>query len=191
MAVEVHPATPARRGDVARLLNPGGGPACWCLYYRMTSGDYNRAAHEDRPAIMAERLAVSPAPGMLAYVDGEPAGWCGFGPRHEMARLGRSRTIPAVDARPVWSVVCFLVRPGHRRQGITRVLLDGVVSYARALGAAGLEAYPVDPAGERIHQTAAYVGTTALFEAAGFRRVVRSESTSARLPRWVMRLDLP
>jgi GNAT superfamily N-acetyltransferase len=187
---EVHPATEDRFDDVATLLAPRGGPACWCLYWRLSSGDYNRVGHADRPAFVRGLTRQCPPPGLLAYEDGEPAGWCGFGPRAGMERLQRSRTIPAVDDSPVWSVVCFLVRPGFRRRGVTRVLLDGVIDYARAAGAPGLEAYPVDPAGGRIHQAAAYVGTTDLFEAAGFHRVTGTRATSGRLPRWLMRLDL-
>ena len=64
---------------------------------------------------------------MLAYVDGDVAGWCGFGPRPRLPRLVSSRTIPAIDDRPVWSIVCFNVRVGYRRRGVAAALLDGVV----------------------------------------------------------------
>lgn len=139
---------------------------------------------------MRRRVSEAPAPGVIAYLDGQPVGWCGIGPRVEMTRLARSRTIPSVDDRPAWSVVCFLVRPGFRRRGLARELLDGVIAYARAEGCACLEAYPVDPQGARIDTTFAYVGTASMFEAAGFRKVVQTQAHSARLPRWLMRLDL-
>jgi GNAT superfamily N-acetyltransferase len=190
MSVRVCPATADRFDDVATILSPKGTSACWCLYYRLSSGEYNRLAHADRPAFVRDLLGREPAPGMVAYLDGVPVGWCGAGPRAHLARLRRSRTIPPVDDRPVWSVVCFLVRPGFRRRGITRALLDGAVGYARANGAPAVEAYPVDAGGARIHQSAAYVGTTGLFEQAGFVRVLRTAATSARLPRWLMRLEL-
>lgn len=127
---------------------------------------------------------------MLAYVGSEPVGWCGFGVRQRMDRLIRSRTIPAVDDLPVWAVFCFTVRTGYRRQGLARALLDGLIAYAREQGAPALEGYPVETLGARIHGTAAYVGTTGMFEDAGFRRVLETDARSARLPRWLMRLDL-
>jgi GNAT superfamily N-acetyltransferase len=65
------------------------------------------------------------------------------------ARLSRSRTIPAVDDLPVWSVTCFVVRLGYRRRGVARALLAGAVSYAREHSAPALEGYPIDPAGAR------------------------------------------
>jgi len=185
--VEVHPATADRFDDVRAAL---GGQACWCLYYRLSSGDYSRISVEKRAEIMRERAGHSPAPGVVAYADGVPVGWCGFGPRAEMERLQRSRTIQAFDERRVWSVVCFLVRPGFRRKGLARAMLVGAVEYARAERAAGLEGYPVDPGDRRIDTTFAYVGTTGLFEAAGFRRVAPTKSHSAGLVRWLMRLDL-
>jgi GNAT superfamily N-acetyltransferase len=127
---------------------------------------------------------------MLAYLDDLLVGWCGFGPRREMERLVRSRTIPTVDDRLVWSIVCFLVRVGYRRRGVARALLQGVIDTAREAGAETLEAYPVDPGGKRIDVSFAYVGTAPMFEMAGFHRVVETSARSAGLPRWLMRLDL-
>jgi len=82
------------------------------------------------------------------------------------------------------------VRTGYRRHGLARALLDGLVAYAREHGAPALEGYPIDTRGARVHGTAVYVGTTGMFEDAGFRRVLETEARSARLPRWLMRLDL-
>jgi GNAT superfamily N-acetyltransferase len=199
MRVEVHPATADRFDDMCAAL---GGHPCWCLYYRLSAGEYGRTSVEARAELMRRRVCqptatstatstpTSPAPGVVAYADGVPVGWCGFGPRSEFERLRRSRTIQAIDDRPVWSVVCFLVRTGFRRKGLAHAMLSGAVEYARAEHAAGLEGYPVDPGGKRIDTTFAYVGTTGLFEAAGFRRVAPTNSHSARLVRWLMRLDL-
>jgi GNAT superfamily N-acetyltransferase len=184
--VEIHPATPDRFDDVIAVLNP----ACACQYWRMTSGEYSRSSQEARFAALRAQLAETPAPGLLAYVDGEPAGWVGFGPRERIGRLGRSRTIPKVDDLPVWAVYCFTVRVGYRRQGIGRALLDGLIEYAREQGAPALEAYPVDTGGKRIHGTAAYVGTLGMFEAAGFVRIAETDARSDHLPRRLVRLGL-
>jgi GNAT superfamily N-acetyltransferase len=126
---------------------------------------------------------------MLAYVDNEVAGWCGFAPRPLLPRLEQSRTIPKVDELPVWSILCFLVRVGYRRRGIAAALLDGVVDYARRSGAPGLEAYPIDPEGGRVDTSFGYVGVTPMFEKAGFRRVVETDAHSDRRPRILMRLE--
>ena len=188
MTTVVRPATADRFDDVAVLLGGSGPRACWCLSYRLTPAEQGRAT--GRPERMRELLGGATAPGLLAYVDGEPAGWCGLGPRSQMSRLVRSRTIRPVDDLPVWSIVCFVVRAGYRRRGLARELLAGAVSYAAAHDAPAVEGYPIDPAGARVSTSLAYVGTTSMFEAAGFHRVRETSSHSAGLTRWLVRRDL-
>jgi GNAT superfamily N-acetyltransferase len=189
-SVTVEPATADRWDDVETIMGGHGDRGCWCQYWRKSSSDYSARPPGEGRRALRKQLQASPAPGILAYIDGRPVGWCGIGPRASMERLVRSRTIPRIDDREVWSIVCFLVRVGYRRRGVARALLRGVVDYAREQGAVGLEAYPIDPEGSRIDVAFAYVGTTGMFEAAGFRRVLQTASRSAGRPRWLMRLDL-
>ncbi len=187
--LEVHPATAERWPDVVTLLGGTTERGCWCQAWRGTRkadgfGDDNRARLE------AQVRGGSFAPGVIAYLGGEPVGWCGLGPRAAMPRLQGSRTIPAVDDAPAWSIGCFVVRPGFRRRGVARALLRGAVAYARAQGAPVVEAYPIDPGGVRVSSAFGFVGFVSTFEAAGFRRVMLTGAHSARLPRWLVRLDL-
>ena len=103
MVVEIHPATGDRFQDLAQILGPRrkDAPACWCLYYRVTSSEFRSLTGEDRPNRLRALCEQENAPGVIAYVDGIPAGWCAIGPRTEMGRLQRSRTIPKLDDRPV------------------------------------------------------------------------------------------
>lgn len=190
--IEVHPATDDRFDDVALILAPKNPdvPACWCLSYRISSAEQRALTGHERPARLRRYAQEGAPPGVIAYVDGEPAGWCSVAPRSSYHRLTHSRTIPAVDDVPVWSVICMVIRPPFRRQGLARHLLHGAIDYARAQGAPVLEAYPVDPEGERINSAFAYVGTTELFESVGFERVVATDSKSAGMTRWLMRRSL-
>ena len=189
-SVEVLPATAERFDDVVAVLGCTDTAPCCCQYWRMSAGDYNRATLAERRAALRAQTAEVPPPGMLAYVEGEAVGWCGLGVRERMQRLVRSRTIPKLDDVPVWSIFCFTVRTGYRRRGVARALLAGLIAYARQEGVPALEAYPVETDGARIHGTAAYVGTTGMFEAAGFRRVLETDARSDHRPRWLMRLEL-
>jgi len=107
-----------------------------------------------------------------------------------MPRLVKSRTIPAIDDKAVWSIGCFRIRPGYRRRGVARALLGAAVEHVRAAGAPGIEAYPIDPENSRIDTAFGFVGFTPMFEAAGFRRAALTDGHSAGRPRWLMRLDL-
>jgi len=195
--LDVVPASANRFSAVADVLSPKGKGACWCMYYRMSASEYGRASADEllvqgceREQRMRVRCSRTPAPGMVAYLDGVPVGWCGLGPHGEFTRLMRSRTIPAPLSPTTWAVVCFLVRPGYRRRGVALALLRGAVDYARSSGAPAIEGYPVDTTGQRIDTTFAYVGTVTMFEGAGFHRIAKTGAYSARLARWVMRKEV-
>ncbi len=192
MDVEVQPATLDRFDDVAAILGPAEGKphGCWCLYYRLSSGEFNRVQGEERPVHVRDLCAGDQAPGVIAYRGSEPVGWCAFGPWSDMGRLQRSRTIPRIDERPRWSIVCFVVRAGYRRQGVAAALLEGAIEYATASGVDLLEAYPAETEGGRISASLAYVGTTSMFERAGFQRIQETSSRTGGRARWVMRLEL-
>jgi GNAT superfamily N-acetyltransferase len=185
---EVVPATRERWPDVDALFGGPGVRNCWCAAYRLPGGDPRNKSADGRRGYLRELTRGDPPPGMLAYLDGQPVGWLGFGPRPALHRLAHSRTIPMVDEHPVWSIVCFLIRPGYRRRGAARALLAGVVDFARESGAPGLEAYPVDPEGGRIDTSFGYVGFTTMFETAGFERILLTDAHSDRRARWLMRL---
>ncbi|WP_458116019.1 N-acetyltransferase family protein [Arthrobacter sp. D2-10] len=192
MTVDIHPATADRFDDVASLLAPKtpGAGACWCLSPRLASSELSSLGAEGRPGRMRQLCGEDPPPGLLAYLEGEPVGWCAVGPRASMGRLTRSRTIQQVDDLPVWSVICFVVKAGHRRRGVATRLLQEAVAFAASRGAPVIEGYPVDAEGSRINTTLAFVGTTALFEKAGFERIAETKATSAGRTRWIMRRDL-
>lgn len=186
----VVPATPDRWDDVVLILGGDGDRGCWCQSWRGPATAYGLPAGESRRDALRAQLAGDVPPGFLAYLDGVPVGWCGVSVRTETPRLVRSKTIPAIDDAPVWSIGCFRIRVGYRRKGVARALLAGVVDAARAAGAPGVEGYPVDPAGRRIDVGFAFVGIASMFDAAGFRRVLETSAHSAGLPRLLVRLDL-
>jgi GNAT superfamily N-acetyltransferase len=191
IAIQVLPATPERWADVVTLLGGNGDTGCWCQAPRGRAVGFGKAQPGSRrQALRTQVEHDDPPPGLLAYVDGEIAGWCGFGPRPDLPRLVHSRTIPAIDDQAVWSILCFNTRVGYRRQGVAAALLDGVVDLARRSGAPGVEAYPIDPEGGRVNASFGYVGLTTMFEKAGFRRVLETSARSDKRPRILMRLDL-
>lgn len=186
MGIEVAPAT-GRWDDFASFMvprRPGAG-GCVCAVYRNSS-----LGMPERIALMQSLCQTDPGPGVLAYCGGEVAGWCSVGPKSGFRALVNSRTIPHVDDSGVWSVTCFVVRPPFRRRGLMHDLLSGAVQHTAAMGGAAVEGYPVDPAGGRVDQTSGYVGTVALFEAHGFRRVRQTAGRRGGKPRWLVRRDL-
>ena len=191
MSIVVRPATKARFGDVATMLGPKNPDAsvCLCLSHRLDSKTNRSLTGRARGEYVKMLCGRRAAPGVLAYADGEVAGWAAVAPRSELP-FARSAKIPRVDDLPVWSVWCIRVRPGYRGRGISHTLLDGAVAYARSRGAPAIEGYPVDNQGKKVDLTMAYVGTRKLFEDAGFTMAADTTAVSGGFPRVVMRLDL-
>jgi GNAT superfamily N-acetyltransferase len=187
MAIEVKPAHDF--DDLTTMFAPKNpeSSVCWCLSWRLSSKENRSLTGTARAEKVRELAARDTAPGVLAYLDGEVAGWAGVAPRAELHPFANSRKIPHVDDLPVWSIWCVRVRPGYRKQGITGALIDGAVEYARECGAPAIESYPVDNGDQRVDMTMAFVGTRAMFERAGFTKVADTDSVSGGIPRIVMR----
>ena len=191
MSIEVVPATAARFDAVAAVIGPKNptSSVCWCLSHRLDSKTNTSLAGPARGDYVRELCNRPVAPGVLAFEDGEVAGWAAVAPRSELP-FARSTKIPHVDDLPVWSAWCIRVKPGHRKRGISHALLEGAVAYAREQGAPAVEGYPVDNRGEKIDLTMAYVGTRKLFEGAGFTKAADTDAVSGGFPRVLMRLAL-
>ena len=191
-ALEIVPATLDRWADVLELLGATAEDGCLCQPWRGFD-TRARSGGKSRAQLLREQLAspTPPPPGYVAYLDGLAVGWIGVSVRTQTPRLMTSRTIPAIDDLPVWSIGCFQIRAGYRRRGIANALLAAVVEAARRSGAPGVEAYPIDPDGRRVEVGAGFVGIASMFDQAGFRRVLVTDAHSGRLPRHLVRLDLP
>lgn len=189
MTIEVRPAT--EFDDVATLVGPRKPTSnvCFCLSYRIGNKENIALRGQARADRVRELCHQDPPPGVIAYLDDEPVGWAALHPRRDTS-FARNRLIPHVDDLDVWSLWCFRVRPGFRKQGISHALIEGAVAYARERGAPAIEGYPVDNGGEKVNLTMAYVGTRALFESAGFVKAAVTRSVLDGFPRVLMRLDL-
>ena len=189
--MEVRPATSERFDDVALVLGPKNptSSVCWCLSHRLDARTNRGLVGPARGEHVRMLCSRDVAPGVLAYDGEQVAGWAAVAPRAELP-FATSRTIPHVDDLPVWSVWCVRVRPGFRKRGVSHVLLEGAVAYAREHGAPAVEGYPVDNRGAKVDATMAYVGTRALFERAGFTKAADTSGVSGGFPRVLMRLDL-
>ncbi|MFJ4225899.1 GNAT family N-acetyltransferase [Microbacterium sp. NPDC089695] len=184
-------ATTARWRDVQHALTGGGdGASCQCIWPMLRNKDWNETTTPQRTEMFRDEIADGPPPGLVAYVDGEAAGWVRIGPRPRQLRLAYTRTIAAATSEPfddesVWAVSCFVVRREHRGTGLNRVLLDAAVDFARASGARLIEGYPVDTRGAKQHSNELFHGTLSTFLASGF-----SETGELKPGRPLVTLDL-
>ena len=198
-SVTVVPANEATSEDLRLIFGGRGYPAyCQCQKWKFANWAERKATPiAERVRRLEEQThcgwpSAETTSGIVAYLGGEPVGWCNVEPRTAFVpRLlnspvpwaGRDED-PADDA--VWAVTCFVVRAGFRRRGLTRILARAAVEHARGRGARALEAYPIltEP-GVEITWGEVNVGARSVFADAGFVDV--SHPTPRRV---VMRIDL-
>jgi GNAT superfamily N-acetyltransferase len=181
--VKVFPATAERWKDLEALFGPNGAySGCWCMYWRLKRADFSKMKAESRKALLKNMTSNNEVPGLLAYIDDQPIGWCSIGPREDYASLEKSRTLKRIDATPVWSIVCFFVAKPFRNKGILSRLLHGAVNYAEQQGARVIEGYPIDMqthklAGQTLKGCSGYMGIASIFREAGFVKVAEANET--------------
>ena len=132
-----------------------------------------RAAGEGNRQAMKAIVESGEVPGILAYCEGKPVGWCSVAPREKYGSLERSPVLKRPDNTPVWSMVCFYVAKSHRGQGVAEALIEGAVEYVSNQGGKVIEAYPTQPSRDRLAPVSSYMGAPAMFERAGFVECVR------------------
>jgi GNAT superfamily N-acetyltransferase len=170
----VEDATAARWDDLLAVFGTRGDPSrCWCQWFRHERPGFAATAREQRRTDLQAQLAGTPPPGVLVYDDeGVPCGWCAVAPRSHYPRF-RSYPVAAgtTDADGLWTVTCFVVRVGRRRQGLAEVLLDGAVDLARRYGARTVEGHPVDTSVRTASAAELFHGPLSVFQRLGFTEV--------------------
>ncbi len=186
------PANEATDEDVEAVLGAGGAAKCRCQGLKVEGWIWRDSTQDEREAALVAQTACGtegPTSGLIGYADGEPAGWVAVEPRENYPRIW-SRKQPWMRMDPelegVWSVTCFVVRKGFRREGLTYELARATVDYGRRVGARVLEGYPMEPApGKTVIWDEASVGLLQVFLEAGYQ-----VHASPTLRRRVVRFDL-
>jgi GNAT superfamily N-acetyltransferase len=173
-----HPLTPDRWQDFEVLFGQRGAcGGCWCMFWKKPRKQFHDEAYEQNRLDQKRIVEEGAVPGILAYINGEPVGWCAIEPRGNYPALERSRILKPVDDNPVWSVTCFFVNKKFRKQGVTVALLKEVLKYVSSKGGKIVEGYPVEVKGKMAPDPFIYTGTAAAYKHAGFVEVARRSVT--------------
>jgi GNAT superfamily N-acetyltransferase len=193
--LHVVPASAAACEDLQAIFGSRGPAAlCQCQRFKLRPGEAFRnfpveeRAHRLRMQTECGNPGSATTSGLVAYLDGEPAGWCAVEPRPAYEGLLRSFRVPwegrdedKSDAS-VWAVTCLFTRAGFRKQGVSRELARAAVEFARSRGARALEAYPMTTKEALLEEL--HPGTLRTFADAGLREVGRPTKRRA-----VVRID--
>jgi GNAT superfamily N-acetyltransferase len=171
LTIETKELTPDLWPDLERLFGTNGAcGGCWCQYWRLERGEkWDNVKGEIARMRLRDGTASGQTMGVLAYVEGNPVGWCMFGPRPTLSRLDRSPSLACDDAADAWAIPCFYVAKGFRRRGVASALLGAAVRAIEARGGMFAEGYPIRPDAQgKYIASFSYTGTISLFEKAGF-----------------------
>jgi GNAT superfamily N-acetyltransferase len=196
--LRIVPANEASWDDIQAVFGTRGDAAvCQCQRFKLGPKEAFRSfpAEERAMRLRAQTNAGHPeaetTAGLVAYLDGEPVGWCAVEPRAAYDGLRRVFRVPWAGrtedkADPtVWAVTCIFVRAGFRRRGFSYELARAAADFARRRGARAVEGYPLTTErGQEITWGEIHVGSRNMFAAAGF--IEASHPTPRRV---VMRID--
>ena len=147
------------------------------MFWLVKRKEFNQLQGEGARLALKERVDNGSRPGLLAYLDGQPAGWAAFGSREGYLGLQNSRILAPVDSQGVWSIPCFYIARGQRRRGLCSALVKAVIVEVRKQGGKILEAYPVEPKKELAVDAYIYTGLASTFRKLGFTEVARRSET--------------
>jgi GNAT superfamily N-acetyltransferase len=177
MALHFEPATAERWPDIEELFGPRGAfSGCWCAWWLVKRSEFDAIKAAGRKALLRDRVESGEPPGLVAYDGAEPVAWVAVNWRETYGPLQRSRTLKPLPDQPprTMSIVCFFVAENRQGKGMTAMLIAAAIDYSRAAGADAIEGYPVEQRDPKLQAgMAAYMGTRATFERAGFTVVVK------------------
>lgn len=169
-----HPATPARWTDLEKLFGERGAcGGCWCMFWRLPRKEFAASKGAGNKRALKRIVVSGREPGIMAYLDEEPIGWCAVAPRQDYVALERSRILKPIDDQPVWSISCLFIQKSYRRRGVSTELLRAAISFAANHGARIVEGYPVQPSMEKMPDPFLWHGIPSAFLKAGFHEVER------------------
>lgn len=176
-SLEILPLSPERWTDFENLFNSNATCAgCWCMWWRLRNKEFNTLGKDGLKDAMRTIVHRGIEAGLIAYIDGIPAGWVTIAPRTDYIRFTTSRFFYPVDDQPVWSMPCFFVHHDFRHQGLMSKLIEAAVHYAKSHGAEIIESYPYET-DKKTGSSDIYTGVSSTFKSAGFVEVARRKAT--------------
>jgi len=170
----VKPLTPEIWDDFELLFGKKGAyGGCWCMWWRIPRKEFEKGQGEGNRLAMKNIVDSGKIPGLIAYHNDEPCGWCSVAPREDFGSLERSRVLKRVDEEKVWSIVCFFIHKTYRSKNLGQKLIAGAIEYVKLQGGKIIEAYPTNIRSAKVPPVSSFMGIPKIFERAGFQEISR------------------
>ena len=174
--------------DFVKLFTQGNGwDFCACMHFqrprRLPKSQWLRTRAErgvrnrrQKRELVEQRCAH----GILVYANGEPVGWCQYGPREELPRIDNKRNYRGLapkDTQRLWRITCFAVLKNYRKRGVASAALQAALEAIKNRGGGLVEAYPITRWQPGTFGNESTHGTASMFKKAGFKAVAPFGST--------------
>lgn len=184
--IDIYPLSVESWQDFEKVMGPQGAyGGCWCMFWREKRKDFEKNCGEPNRLAMLRLVESGITPGIIAYRNEEPIGWCSVAPRAQFSSLNRAPIYKPIDKQSVWSIVCFYIPKPFRMQGLLKDLIIGAVRFSASQRAEIIEAYPVEVK-EKREPVDLYRGLYSIFVELGFREILRRKPN-----RPILRYDIP
>jgi ribosomal protein S18 acetylase RimI-like enzyme len=141
--------------------------SCYCYYFHV-AGDlvqWGKRKPEENRTGAEQFIQAGRMKGYLAYFEGSPVGWCNANGKAGFARLLADKDLADGGGEKVASIVCFVIAPGFRKQGIAgRLLKEACLGFQKD-GFDFVEGYPRKGSSTDAQH---YHGPLSMYEKAGF-----------------------
>lgn len=148
---------------------------CVCWVSDDTAGK-DMSTRENRRRFAREYVRGGQLQGYLAYIDGQPVGWCNANTKANCLQCRSWRYFMqdvSVDAAEnIKSVFCFVIAPEWKRHGIATQLLERVCADAQADGFDCVEVYPNKTFAS---ESSDFMGPIHMYEKLGFTAIHETE----------------
>ena len=146
--------------------NPGWS-GCYCHFYHFAGSmkEWEKQTKEENRKASTDLIRSGKMHGFLAYSDDKPVGWCNINSRENFAKTLYEDDSSDSQEKKIAGVVCYLIAPTNRRQGIARKLLRHAISHYKQKEYDIIESYP--RIGE-LSDAHSYRGPISLYKSEGF-----------------------
>ena len=173
MDIIIKPLTPDLLGDflyyfdnVAFSDNPNWS-TCYCHFYHFNGKNkhfFKRTTEQNRES-SKELILSRKMNGLIAFQNDKPVGWCNVNSKENYAKIPyKGETLDSESK--IASIICFIIAPAYRKQGIARKLLQFAFSHLKNNGYEMIEVYPRRE--EYLSDAHSYRGPVSLYTSEGF-----------------------
>lgn len=155
---------------------------CFCRYYHTycSRDEWQQRSGATNRQEAIENIKSGNMKGYLAFDDNKCIGWCNANNVNEYLRL-KDDLEALIKDKKTGCVICFVIHPEYRGQGVARQLLKQAIEDFKAQGYEAVIALPIE---NRNEPQKLYRGTLNMYKENGFKEIEKHDNMS------IMWLDL-